>query len=143
MCYPILRENLWEVAAQMDAKRRQQIKAAALFTFVSKRDGNGRASAIDVPGHEGRRYMVLIKRNGHVEVECLQDTPLGDVPCQGGLRSFCFHSYAALEIAAREAGRQVVWCKDEPAAKRLSRVGGNVLKVVGKRSGKVIWGVVK
>jgi hypothetical protein len=46
---------------------KQSAKQATEFIQVLNRDREGRASVVSVPGHQGRRYTVILKRKpgGH------------------------------------------------------------------------------
>jgi len=131
----------------MNAKQISEAKSSAKFSQVVKRDTQNRPVVVNVPGHEGRRYDVIIFRykEGDLPVlrcECLHSIQ-GQVHCAGGSKSFCYHCAAAVMVAVAESKKQVVFCQSEAKARKLSNLGGMVVKCVSRISGVAVWAVVK
>ncbi|MBU2249780.1 MAG: hypothetical protein KKD77_23740 [Gammaproteobacteria bacterium] len=95
---------------------------------VLKRDQEGRVVKVQVPGHNGRVYHVIVRRINGLSVECLQQTPLGDIPCQAAENwHICYHARQALVVAAHEtAGRPVCFLRFHrvrPTEGKLANIG--------------------
>lgn len=89
---------------------------------VVERDKEGRVNKVNVPGHEGRRYQVIIRReSGTLSVECRQDIDkLGYKPCQAAAHgNMCYHVRHALLVAANAAGLQLAFFKQRPSIKGI------------------------
>jgi len=85
---------------------------------VLKRDQEGRVVKVQVSGHGGRVYHVIVRRTNGLSVECLQQTPLGDIPCQAAENwKLCYHARQALVVAAQKTPEGIV-----PAFLRFHRV---------------------
>lgn len=113
------------------------------FVSVLKVDSQKRPSVLHVPGHGGRIYKVIIRRESGLSVECLLDTGNGEIPCQGNSHGLCYHSYAALEKAAESKGFKVYFCADESKAKCLvNLVHGKAYNPISKQSKVGIWIVI-
>lgn len=66
----------------------------------------------------------------------------GNHPANSGNSSICYQVLGAAKRMASEKGKSLSFCKSEKDAKRLSNLGGDVIKIV-KPSGKIQWAVVK
>ena len=98
--------------------------AAATLAVVEKRV-DGRVRVVRVPGHEGAN-LVYLRRSmvGDVltfDAECRRHTTIGSPPCPAWQHGMvCYHSKAAVKVAAQDAGCRVVgWASDERTAARL------------------------
>ena len=104
---------------------------------------NGRAFI--VPGHEGRRYQVILKRRpGVIQVRCEQWTALGPTRrCPGNSAGVCYHGIAAIIAAAERRGYGVSFAENARDAARVRRLhpDGSVFSVVSVQSGRTIYGV--
>lgn len=146
------RENL--------AGRAQKARAAALFAVVTNRDGKGRVRNISVPGTNGKRRMVILRRhrvrgdpvtgwglsttcNAIVE----RGSVVGYVPCPGNTYvTVCYSSMAAIVVALAEKGYDVSFCATAQDAVRLSTLGGDVVKIWSRQQRRhvdPIYAVVK
>lgn len=114
------------------------------FTTVLQRDGKSQAKVVGVPGHEGKRYQVIICRDSGLSVECNQDTPIGIVPCKGNSKSICYHCLAAIIKAASEKNQEVAFCDSYTKASKLLQVkkAGVIVKLTSWQSKKEVWLVV-
>ena len=112
-------------------RQNQEARAAAKFAQIITRDRNSKPIKISVPGHEGRKYSVILKRNGKEAVaECLLDEKFGSSPCPS--HSICYHIKAAVIAAAEDAGYSVAFTKTREDAYKLKNFGALVNKVVTK-----------
>lgn len=57
-------------------------------------------------------------------------------------RFVCYQVLATAKRMAQEAGRVLSLCRDEAAARRLLRIGGELVKVVNPAGG-LVWAVVR
>ena len=115
--------------------------AATRFTKVLSYDAAKHVKTVLVPGSDCKQYLVIIRRQGTLSTECLLQTGGGDIPCQGNSTSLCYHSRAALRIAA--GAHRLHFCELRENAERLSHAGGKIATVVSHQSGKKNWIVVK
>ncbi len=123
----------------------ERAKAGLNFAHVVAKDELSRARHVSVPGSDGKSYDVFIHRSGNcLECECQLVTGYGNLDCQGNTRSVCYHSLMAVMVAAKEHKMKIAFCgRDERAAQRLSHLGGRVVKIRSRQSGREVWGVVK
>jgi len=123
--------------------RRNEARGAAQFAGIVARNSNGRPSQVTVPGHGGKRYDVLIKREGGVFVtECRIDTGVtGMISCPGS-KYVCYHALAVVMAVAEDAGMQAVMCHSaDDAAKVRNLRGGAVIQVINKAGTDKVWAV--
>ena len=119
-------------------------KAAARFISVLRRDERSRPTILSIPGHEGKRYTVVLVRNDAektVRVKCLHSGNMSDI-CEGNYRSVCYHSFAAIMFAAKEAGFSVRIFDNEADAKKAGKASDR-FQIVGHTSGKIFFAVLK
>lgn len=129
--------------SQAFTDRIAEAKAAAKFTQIVKRDASNRPVLLDVPGHSGRRYTVIIRRQkGIISTECLHSLQ-GQAYCKGGLQTICYHGFAAIIAMATEAGKQVVFFEDEKEARKYGNFGGTAVPIKSYSNNKLFWMVVK
>ena len=124
--------------------RVEEARAAERFISVLRRDERKRPTILSVPGHEGKRYTVVLVRDDAaktVKVKCLHSGNMSDI-CEGNYRSVCYHSFAAIMFAAKEAGFSVKIFDNEADAKKAGKAE-NRIQVVGHTSGKVFFAVLK
>ena len=124
--------------------RVEEARAAERFISVLRRDGKNRPTILSVPGHEGKRYTVVLVRDDvakTVRVKCLHSGNVSDI-CEGNYRSVCYHSFAAIMFCAVEAGFSVKIFDNEADAKKAGKAE-NRIQVVGHTSGKVFFAVLK
>ncbi len=101
-----------------------EARAAAKFAAVLQRDKQGRVRSVIVPGHEGKQYQVIIRRefSTGISVECLLSTNAGHVAqCAGNSHSICYHALAALIKAVGD--RRILFSVNN--AKRVARLMPN------------------
>jgi len=55
----------------------------------------------------------------------------------------CYQVLGSAKKMARENGKTLSVCKDYQSAKRLLRLGGELVKIVNKSHNGVVWSVVK
>lgn len=125
--------------------RFQRARAIAKNNLVGivEHDRDGRAKVLVVPGSEGKRYEVIIRRNGKMTTECRLDTGIGYRPCKGNNHSVCYHSIAALIVAAQERECEVAICRTEGEAKLRTRIDGRKFEVTNFHGeGNPVWLVV-
>jgi len=122
------------------AERVQRAKMAAEFAVVTKNKA-GQVKKVDLPGHDGKRYMVIVKRTSDgIHTDCYVETKqIGSVPCKGNEHATCYHTLAAVVVAAKQMNGEVRFAETEIAADKLARFGGKVVKVEG--NGHPVWAV--
>ncbi len=108
------------------------------FVGVHKQDHGTVTYKVRVPGHDGKRYQVLFRKelrmdNGRwVRVltgECLLDTGNGDLPCQSrGGNTICYHVLAGIIATCKANNQKVMFCKNEKDARNLANLGGKVFR---------------
>jgi len=131
------------------SSRRQNVTAAAQLATVKSSDKLGRVRSVEVPGHHTYRLVLLSRLDSApntIIAECLMQTKIGMIPCKGnGRTTTCYHSLAAVRVAAEECGARVVgWFADEKDAERSlnlkqfagCKIGRVVPKIVGKTINK-------
>lgn len=124
--------------------RTPKARACATFAKIVERDAQGRVKVALVPGSECKIYQVIIRRNGHISVECNCQTSLGNVPCKGnGGPTICYHSMAALLVASESAGAEVSFCDNEADARKLENLGRTVTRITSHQGNGVIWLAVR
>ena len=72
---------------------------ASEFCHTLQLDKDDRVKSVSVPGHEGKSYRVILRRNGAISgeynraitTECHLTTSNGDIPCKGNPDSICYH----------------------------------------------------
>lgn len=127
-------------------ERTEKSRAAVLFAKIMQRDTAGRVSKVGVPGSECKRYDVIIRRNGVVSCECnlITGGKTGAQPCKGAAHSVCYHSIAALLVAAADAGKHCSFANTKETADLLSRTGGDVFEVKSHNgNGASLWMIVR
>lgn len=146
------RENL--------AGRVEKAKAAARFAVVINRDSKERVRNICVPGTDGKRRMVILKRHRvrgdsvtrwGISTTCNavveRGNVIGYVACPGNTyTTVCYSSIAAIVVALDQAGYDVAFCATARDAVRLSRFGGDVVKVWSRQQRRhqdTLFAVVK
>ena len=122
------------------AERVARAKMAAEFAVVTKNKA-GQVKKVDLPGHDGKRYMVIVKRTSDgIHTDCYVATrQIGSVPCKGNEHATCYHTLAAVVVAAKQMNGEVRFAETEIAADKLARFGGKVVKVEG--NGHPVWAV--
>jgi hypothetical protein len=101
---------------------------------VLTRDNENRITSASVPGSNGKKYEVIVRRNGGITTECRLDIGIGHEQCKGNRMTVCYHSLAVLILCAMEADRGISFCKKEVDAERLSRIEGTVVKIAPFRT---------
>jgi hypothetical protein len=124
----------------MELKNRKvKREVAADFAAVLHKDDKGRPTSVLVPGSQAKQYKVILRRQAHIhtiECECLLCTgKTGEVPCQGNSHSLCYHSQAAVNLAAQTGS--VSWCKTEHDANLVSKFNnGTVVRITSRQCKK-------
>lgn len=131
-------------------ERVKEARAAARFVQIITRDAQGRAKTLYVPGHDGRKYQVILR---HIQVdgrnvltaECRMDArQLGYKPCQGNGRTVCYHAMAAVIASAQDGGYKVAFSEDPNVAVRLSHMGGTANELMAHNgTGRVYMRIYK
>lgn len=128
----------------MLAQRVYKAKQAATFSKILARDVSGRVTSVLTPGSDGKQYRVILRRNGHITTECQCQTSGGDVACQGNQHAVCYHSLAALIVAAEARDGQVSFCESKDKADNLSHTGRTVSRVTSHQCESAeLWMAVK
>lgn len=104
-------------------ERVEAARKASEFAQIVSRDFKGRVKSVLVPGHEGKRYQVFLKRgNGTLLTECQLETGMGFIPCPGAGRSVCYHQMAGVIATAHDAGYEVQFCPDRHCADNIQKL---------------------
>ena len=134
------------MAAHKNFKTRVgEARAAAKFVRIMSRNSKGQATSVSVPGHQGKTYLVIIRRfSGKISTECLLETGFGTKPCPG-TNSVCYHSMAAIMAVAKDAGVKIFSFHIELyGAKKLHNINRGMLIELFNRIGTdKIWVVAK
>jgi len=96
---------------------------------VTQRDTDERIKVAIVPGADGKRYQVIIRRNSIITSECALITGNGQERCLGNLNSLCYHSLAVLVQSAHEAEKMVAFCSQKENAELRARIDGVIYEV--------------
>jgi len=113
------------------------------WVSVEKRDERGRPVTLSVPAHpetvNGKRGVARVARVSLTRDGCAfrcscQVSGLGDaaepMPCQGNMRSVCYHCLAAVAAVVSETGGRLYWYEDAEKASRFAHVkSGKVLEI--------------
>lgn len=133
-------------------KRVAAAQAAAVFGQIINRDDKGRARCVNVPGSDGKKRMVVLRRHPMgISTTCNaiveRGQVVGYVPCPGNTYvTVCYSSMAALIVAAKDVKVRIAFCATERDADRLARLGGRVIKVWSRQQRKhydPLWVVIK
>lgn len=109
--------------------RVRKAHAAVNFARVTQRDREGRIRAVEMPGSEAKRYLVIIRRKSHLSTELLLDTGSGYTKPHFAHRYITYHAMAALLMAAEENDYRLAWCANREDAERRARLDGRVLRI--------------
>ena len=102
---------------------------------VTQRDTEERIKVAVVPGSDGKRYEVIIRRNSIITAECSlivgkeYSSMIDGERCLGNLNSLCYHSLAVLVQSAHEAEKLVAFCNRKENAELRARIGGEIYEV--------------
>jgi hypothetical protein len=110
-------------------------EARKIAGFVSVNETSPRTYKCNVPGHDGKRYFVIIRTNGVAEAECwdVTDRAAGEIPCPACAgRNICYHILAAMIAIGNSKGWKLSLLSDPANADRLSRMGGRTFRIVRK-----------
>lgn len=125
-------------------------RMAVSFASVLSTDKNGKVKTVLVPGSDGKRYHVILRRHGGVwSGECRLDVgPPGHVPCKGNANGYsCYHTITAVIVSAEEAGYHVQFTDAEPKARRLERLGMKAYCLQpwnsGRLTGETVWALTR
>jgi hypothetical protein len=106
-----------------------------------------------VPGHCGRRYMVLFRHETRIQNglqvmvltgECLVDAGrLGETVCPSRHNGNppCYHVRAGIVAVCKENKQRVSFCKNEQDARTLVNIGGKAFRYGRHDSDKFFWAV--
>lgn len=99
-----------------------EAKLLATLSNITSKDRNNRARTIDVPGSDGARYRVIIRRDFNtIETECSKSLGhAGHEHCPGNLSGVCRHSIAAVIKSMGEAGYIPRFRKNKTQAQKLA-----------------------
>lgn len=127
----------------MFSNRVQEARSAAKFAKVVSRTREGDGKTILVPGHNGKQYYVIIRRNkkGSLITECRLSTPHGLInECKGNCVVVCYHSMAAIIALANERNYNISISEKRQNAKRR---GGNVFTISNHKGTKTVYFTTK
>jgi hypothetical protein len=114
------------------------MKFAKILSF----DKDGKVKTVCLPGSDGKRYYVILRRDGGLSSELNLDTGLGLIKPPYAHIYVTYHSMAAVALAAQQQNMVVKWCANQDDAQRLSRIEGVPFKLVNYYNPRSIqWGV--
>lgn len=123
---------------------------AVSFAKVMSTDKDGNVKTIIVPGSDGKRYHVILRRFGGVwSGKCrLEVHGNNHVPCKGNSNGYsCYHTITAVIVAAEQSGYRVQFTDAEPKARLLERLGFHAYKLQpwnnGRLEGETVWVLTK
>jgi len=126
-----------------------EAQSASKFALVTKKSNSTVKYKVTIPGHDGKRYMVLLRRiSGGYTGECLLDagalgTPSTCLSATKSTNGACYHIGAALLEIAASAGYKLAFCQNEAAAKRLRNLYNGIVLWYARHNGnKMEWAVV-
>jgi len=103
--------------------RVEKAKAAERFAKILEFDETGRVKTVQVPGTEGKTYIVrFVRHNGKLEATCVNATGVIHRQCISHAKVPCYHVMAAVQVAARHEGKKVVWGANYPDVKNLNNI---------------------
>jgi len=114
-------------------------KNAQEFCNICDRDAAGRATVVQVPGHQGHRYEVRLERPDKktIQVECVD--PEEGEPCKGCQHGkVCYHALAAAMRSAAEHGFLYV-CDSYESAMRVEGGLSRLIILKAKKGGGVAY----
>ena len=99
-------------------------EARALAKFAKIQRDTGKVFDVILPGHEAKKYRVILKwkRTGKdyiLQSECNLETGIGLKPCKGNQFNVCYHVLAAIIAVAKAHGSEVAFATNEADAKRM------------------------
>jgi hypothetical protein len=117
--------------------------AAVRFAKVLNFDAKGYVKAVVLPGSDGKRYHVILRRTPHyISAELNVDTGHGLTQPPYPPLYVTYHMMAAVQIAADAQNHRVKWCANAEDAMRLARIEGMPFRLVNFRNYKAVqWGV--
>lgn len=125
--------------------RVEKANAAQKFAQVIQRDRNDKIKSIIIPGSNGKRYQVIIRRgkNGlSTELLLLQGNHGYVKPDY--TKQITYHQMATVQMAANESGYKISWCANRDDAIRLAKLGGKVFRFRNfDNLNSVMYGVMK
>lgn len=129
------------------ADRVVEARAAAKFGVISK---TGATSDVTVPGHDGKRMKVLIRKEfvdgKHLlSGECRVCQTYGYAGCPGNYNGVCYHTIAAVVLLADAQGYDVSFTDSSSAVESTRKFGGTVTGVFSwqNRSRPMIYAIYK
>lgn len=130
-------------------KQKPKASVASQFVGVTKTDKQGRPSNLIVPGSQGKRYEVILRRfnNAVITGECHLDITYGHLDCPGNSnrknQTLCYHVRASIDFALKEQNLDGAWCSDYQSALTLNVMKkGTIYTVKSQQSGAVVYLVV-
>lgn len=131
--------------------RKQKANLATRFVGVLSKDKNNRPKTLEVPGSEGKRYHVILRRYrsksgfGVISAECRLFLGIGFSDCKGNssrnnkiAETICYHSRAAIDFTIThkwddskekwvDSGLKSFWAQNLEDAQRLQNLHkGNI-----------------
>jgi hypothetical protein len=129
------------------ADRVREARAAAKFGVIAK---TGATSDVTVPGHDGKRMNVLIRKEyvdgAHLlSGECRVCQTYGYQDCKGNYNGICYHTIAAVILLADAQGYDVAFTDSVKAVESTRKFGGTVTGVFSWQNKSVpkIWVIYK
>jgi hypothetical protein len=120
-------------------------RAAIAFAKIMQRNKQGQIKSVVLPGSEGKRYQVIVRRsNKRLSTELLLLTGnCGHIKPKYSAQ-ITYHQMAAIMMAASEAGYKIAWAANYQDTKRLERLGGKLFCLHNfDNQNKVMYGIMK
>jgi len=123
-------------------ERIKKSRSAVRFASVLHYDYRGCVTSVLLPGSDGKRYYVIVRRGKHISTELNVDTGYGLQKPPFARRTLTYHALAAIMVAASEHGMTVKWCANREDALRLSNIEGKAFRIVNHDNlRESMWGV--
>lgn len=106
--------------------RVEKAKAAMQFAKVTQRDKDGKIRSVILPGSEGKRYQVILRRDNRGLTSELLLLVNNSQLKPGYTNQITYHQMAAVQMAANGNGYKVAWCANKNDAERLAKLGGRI-----------------
>lgn len=135
------------------AKNKLQPKSVVQLVGVVQKDAKGRPTVLLVPGSQGKRYQVILRRVSVDLMTCecrLEAGKIGHIGCLGNSHRgqnrrdvLCKHSQWAVQFAIEEAGMEQAWCEEYEDALKLNQIKkGKIIEVASRQGHGRMWVVV-
>lgn len=126
-------------------KRIDEARALARFAKIIRDTGG--VFEIQLPGHQAKRYRVILRwvktgKDWILQSECGVETHCGHMDCKGNQFNVCYHTIAAVIAMAESHKKQVSFAATEAKATKLVNIKNRAVRLLSKQSFEYIWVVI-